>query len=75
MEQFPRPSSLVSPDEALRLLVHSGGKYDGVEAAGALATYGSGELSLPSDASGAPQLVDMLGDADSQLFVVFASTF
>ena len=58
-------------DEALRLLLHSGGKYNEVDAAGALAPYGSGELSLPSDASSAPSLVSMLDAEDSQMFVGF----
>ena len=46
VEQFPRPRDDVKPDEALRLLLQSGGKYDAVTAAGALTPFGSGELSL-----------------------------
>ena len=71
VEQCPRPRSVVLLGEALRLLLHSGGKYDGVDAAGALAPYGSCELSLPSDASSAPSLVSMLDAEDSQMFVGF----
>ena len=71
VEEYPPPADLVRPDEALRLLLHSGGKYDGVDATGSLAPYGSGELSLPSDAKTAPGLVSMLDAVDSQTFVGF----
>ena len=71
VEQYPLPAELPRPDEALSLLLHSGGEYDGVSATGALAPYGSGELSLPSDASSCPTLVSMLNTDDAASFVGF----
>ena len=68
---YPPPAELLSPDEALRLLLHTGGECDAVAATGALAPFGSGELSLPSDASRAPSLIAMLEAADAQIFEGF----
>ena len=71
VERFARPQDVARPDEALRLLLQSGGQYDSVAATGALAPFGSGELSLPSSAHAAPTLVSMLGAEDAQVFEGF----
>ena len=73
------PPDKPTPDEASRLLLRSGGKYDttcgsdsaSLLATGALASFGSGELSLPADVRSAPRLVGTLGGEDAQLFKGF----
>ena len=62
-----------TPKEAFHSLLRNAPKY-GVGGTGALATYGSGEVSLPVSSSDGPQVCSVLIDQQAQVFMSFRSS-